>query len=43
MILITDKKFKRSFKRLVKKNPQLQDKIIATLELRAIDLFTPVS
>jgi|GEM_PF-4197577 len=27
MILITDKKFKRSFKRLVKKNPQLQDKI----------------
>ena len=28
MILTTDASFKRSFKRLVKKNPQLQDKIL---------------
>lgn len=41
MILITDKKFKRSFKGLVKKNPQLQDTILAALELLASDPFTP--
>jgi mRNA-degrading endonuclease YafQ of YafQ-DinJ toxin-antitoxin module len=29
MILTTDASFKRSFKRLVKKNPQLQDKILS--------------
>lgn len=41
MILITNQKFKRSFKRLVKKNTQLQDKILAILEILASDPFTP--
>ncbi|MEM7770819.1 MAG: type II toxin-antitoxin system mRNA interferase toxin, RelE/StbE family [Cyanobacteria bacterium P01_A01_bin.37] len=41
MILTTDSKFKRGFKRLVKKNPQLQDKILATLEMLSNDPFTP--
>jgi mRNA interferase YafQ len=41
MILTTDKKFKRSFKRLIKKNPQLQDKILEVLELLGDDPFTP--
>ncbi len=41
MILTTDSKFKRAFKRLVKKNPQLQDKILATLEMLSSDPFTP--
>ena len=39
MILTTDKKFKRSFKRLIKKNPQLQDKVLAVLELLGNDPF----
>jgi len=41
MILTTDAKFKRNFKRLVKKNAQLQEKILAILELLANDHFTP--
>ncbi len=41
MILTTDSKFKRSFKRLVKKSPQLQDKILAVLEILSNDPFTP--
>jgi mRNA interferase YafQ len=41
MILTTDERFKRSFKRLVRKNPQLQDKILAVLELLGNDPFTP--
>ncbi|MEL7068205.1 MAG: type II toxin-antitoxin system mRNA interferase toxin, RelE/StbE family [Cyanobacteria bacterium J06634_6] len=41
MILTTDSKFKRRFKRLVKKNPQLQDKILAVLETLSDDPFTP--
>jgi mRNA interferase YafQ len=41
MILTTDERFKRSFKRLLKKNPQLQDKILAVLELLGNDPFTP--
>lgn len=41
MILTTDKKFKRQFKRLVKKNPQLQDQILAVLETLSNDPFTP--
>jgi mRNA interferase YafQ len=41
MILTTDERFKRSFKRLVKKNPQLQYKILAVLQLLANDPFTP--
>ncbi|MCT7952966.1 type II toxin-antitoxin system mRNA interferase toxin, RelE/StbE family [Ancylothrix sp. C2] len=41
MILTTDASFKRAFKRLVKKNPQLQDKILAVLELLGNDPFHP--
>jgi mRNA interferase YafQ len=41
MILTTDQRFKRSFKRLTKKNPQLQDKILAVLEILGDDPFTP--
>jgi mRNA interferase YafQ len=41
MILETDSGFKRSFKRLVRKNPQLQDKILAVIELLSGDPFVP--
>jgi mRNA interferase YafQ len=41
MILTTDERFKKSFKQLLKKNPQLQDKILAVLELLGNDPFTP--
>jgi mRNA interferase YafQ len=41
MILISGSRFKRAFKRLVKKNPKLQDKILVTLELLADNPFTP--
>jgi mRNA interferase YafQ len=41
MILETDSGFKRSFKRLVRKNPQLQDKILAVIELLSGDPFLP--
>ena len=41
MILTTDASFKRAFKRLVKKNPQLQDKILVVLELLGNNPFHP--
>ncbi|MEM9538091.1 MAG: type II toxin-antitoxin system mRNA interferase toxin, RelE/StbE family [Cyanobacteria bacterium P01_E01_bin.42] len=41
MILVSESRFRRAFKKLVKKNPKLQDKILATLELLADDPFTP--
>lgn len=41
MILVWDKSFKKAFKRIVKKNPQLQEKILAVLELLADNPFTP--
>jgi mRNA interferase YafQ len=41
MILTTDPSFKRSFKRLTRKNPQLQDKILEILELLSKDPFAP--
>ena len=41
MILTTDPSFKRSFKRLTRKNPQLQDKILDVLELLSQDPFAP--
>ena len=41
MILTTDPSFKRSFKRLTRKNPQLQGKILDVLELLSKDPFTP--
>jgi addiction module RelE/StbE family toxin len=40
MILTTDSKFKKNFKRLIKKNPQLQAKILTVLELLSNDPFT---
>ena len=40
MILTTDTKFKKNFKRLIKKSPQLQAKILAVLELLSDDPFT---
>jgi len=41
MILTTDARFKRSFKRLIKKNPQLQNQILAILELLGNDPLNP--
>lgn len=41
MILTTDSKFKKSFKKLIKKNPQLQAKILAVLELLSDDPLMP--
>jgi len=41
MILVVDKRFKRAFKRLIKKNPELQNKIYDTLKLLEIDSFSP--
>jgi mRNA interferase YafQ len=41
MIIKTDSSFKRSFKRLTRKNPQLQDKVMEILELLSNDPFTP--
>jgi mRNA interferase YafQ len=40
MILTTDSKFKKSFKQLIRKNPQLEAKILAALELLSNDPFT---
>lgn len=40
MILVWDKSFKRAFKRTVKKNPQLQEKILTVLESLAENPFT---
>jgi mRNA interferase YafQ len=41
MILTTDPSFKRSFKRLIKKNQQLQDQILEVLELLGDNPFNP--
>jgi mRNA interferase YafQ len=41
MILTTDPSFKRSFKRLTRENPQLQEKILEILELLSKDPFIP--
>ncbi len=40
MKLVADKSFKRAFQRLVKKNPQLQDKILVILDVLEKDPFT---
>lgn len=37
--LVWEKSFKRAFKRIVRKNPQLEDKILAVLELLENDPF----
>jgi mRNA interferase YafQ len=41
MILKTDSGFKRSFKRLVRKNPQLQDKVLSVIELLSSNPLAP--
>ena len=41
MKLIAEKRFKKAFKRKIKKNPQLEQKILAVLDLLENDPFTP--
>lgn len=41
MNLVTEKRFKKAFKRLIRKNPQLQNKILKVLDLLENDPFTP--
>ncbi|MDJ0618469.1 MAG: type II toxin-antitoxin system mRNA interferase toxin, RelE/StbE family [Calothrix sp. MO_192.B10] len=41
MSLVWDNSFKRAFKRLIKKNPQLQDRVFEVLEQLADNPFTP--
>ena len=38
--VVWDKSFKRAFKRTVRKNPKLEEKIFAVLELLANEPFT---
>jgi len=40
-ILVWDNSFRRAFKRLVRKQPSLQDKVLAALALLEEDPFTP--
>jgi mRNA interferase YafQ len=40
MILIPEPSFKRSLKRLIRKNPQLKEKVLEILDLLSIDPFT---
>ena len=39
--LVLTPKFKRSFRKFVKRNPQLEPKIIQTLQLMKEDIFNP--
>ena len=41
MKVVWSKGFKRSYKKVIKKNPQLKNKIFAVLRLLADDPFTP--
>ena len=41
MKLVAYKSFKRAFKKLIKKNPQLQSKVVCILDLLEDDPFTP--
>ena len=41
MKLVAYKSFKRAFKKLIKKNPQLQAKVLNILDLLENDPFTP--
>jgi mRNA interferase YafQ len=41
VILATEKSFRKSFKKLIKKNPQLQNKILAVVNLLGDDPFAP--
>lgn len=40
MKLFVEKSFKRAFKRLVKKTPQLKDKVLGILDILEKDPFT---
>jgi mRNA interferase YafQ len=41
MILSLDKSFKRSLRRLIRKQPQLQDKVSEVLDILSVDPFAP--
>lgn len=41
MILATESGFRKSFRKLIKKNPQLQQKILAVIDLLGDDPFAP--
>jgi mRNA interferase YafQ len=41
MILATESGFRKSFRKLIKKNPQLQQKILAVITLLGDDPFAP--
>ncbi|MFB2877481.1 type II toxin-antitoxin system YafQ family toxin [Floridanema aerugineum] len=41
MTLVWDNSFRRAFKRLVRKNPQMQEKIFEVLEVLDADPFSP--
>jgi mRNA interferase YafQ len=41
MKLVAHKSFKRAFKKLIKKNSQLQDRVLDILDLLENDPFTP--
>jgi mRNA interferase YafQ len=41
MILATESGFRKSFKKLIKKNPQLQPKILTVIDLLGDDPFAP--
>jgi mRNA interferase YafQ len=40
-VLVWDSSFKRAFKRLIRKNPRLEEAIFEVLELLITDLFAP--
>ncbi len=41
MEIVWDSHFKRAFKKLIKKNPEIRDRIINVLNLLSIDHLTP--
>jgi mRNA interferase YafQ len=41
MKLVVYQSFKKALKRLIKKNPQLENKVLDTLDLLELDPFTP--
>jgi mRNA interferase YafQ len=41
MKLVADKSFKRAFKKLIKKNPKLKEKLLSILDLLETDPFLP--
>ena len=41
MKIVWDNRFKRAFRKVIKKNPEFQDRIITVLDLLSNDPFTP--